>query len=348
MKKTVYASFAALSLLLSLPLSVQAQETCSAPLIAGGGGGSGAVVGDVHVFSDGDYLYVDYVLADDWCIGQAHLQVASSLEGIPMTKKSNPIPGKFDLQDAVDCEQEVNFALPLDGLSGDLLVAAHGVVSTIIGYDANLAAFAEGLPDVVTIKVAHPGTAYGEPSYFDVFVSGGSALDGIYDDYCIDTDRTISPGATYTANVYSSYESIPEGLVEQPENLDLLNYILNQSYPGQASVAGGDFTFGDVQRAIWTLIDDQVSTSGLGSWSQARVDEIIADALANGEGFSPACGDYVGVIFQPVSNNQITIAQVTLASVATACAPIYQTETAWPEGTDFPGNNWAMYMECSF
>jgi len=326
-----------------------AQEVCSADLIAGGGNAESAIdVGEIYAFSDGEYMYVDYVIDGDWCISAARFEYGYELADIPQ-KKGNPIPGQFEHHESVEeCASEINLAIPLEDYNGEeLLLAAHGVVSTIVGYDSNLEGFAAGLPDSVSMKVAHAGTAYGEPSYFDLTVAGGSVLDGIYDDYCIDTDRVIYPGTWYSAQVFSSYEPLPEGLVEHPENLDLLNYILNQSYPGQPSASGGVYTYGDVQRAIWTLIDDVVLTSGLGSWSQARANEIIADAQANGEGFVPGCGDYVGVIFVPSNNAQITVAQVTMAQVENACVPVYQSETAWPQGEGFPGKNWAMYMTCS-
>jgi hypothetical protein len=146
--------------------------------------------------------------------------------------------------------------------------------------------------------------------------------------------------------VYSSYEDLPEGLVEYTENLDLVNWIINQGYVGQVSPDGyGTYTYGDVQRAIWTLIEDNNSTSGLGAWSQNRVDEIVAAAYASGEGFTPGCSDYVAVILQPVDGQQvITIAQVTFASVGVPCNPLFEYETAWGAGYDFPGKNWATYF----
>ena len=186
---------------------------------------------------------------------------------------------------------------------------------------ADLVAFAAGLPAQVQKIIAHPGTGFGAPSYYDVTILGQSILAGTFDAYCVDTDTFINPGATYTANVYSSYDVIPDGIMEFPENLDLVNYIINQGYVGTPSQDGSLFTYGDVQRAIWTLIDDGLVTNGLGPWTQARVDEILADALADGEGFEPDCDQYVGVILQPLTNNQLTIAQVSMALVPGSCDP---------------------------
>ena len=175
-------------------------------------------------------------------------------------------------------------------------------------------------------------------------ITGGTVLDGKYDSFCVDTDHTISPGGFYTANVFSSYETLPGGLVEFPENLDLVNWILNQYFVGQPSSCGGNYTYGDVQRVIWALVEDKdgQSTSGLGPWLQCRADQIEAAARANGEGFTPECGDFIAVIFQPVDGSQITIAQVVLGLVGAPCVP--KDETVWGSGTGFPGKNWAMYF----
>ena len=194
-------------------------------------------------------------------------------------------------------------------------------VDNCVDSGGDLQAFAAALPAQVDIILAHPGTTYGAPSYWDVTVLGTSILAGQFDDYCIDTDHTASPGVTYTVDVYSSYEVIPAGLVEYPENFDLLNYILNQGYVGTPSADGSLFTYGDVQRAIWTLIDDGLTTNGLGAWSQSRVDQILEDTLLNGDGYVPGCDDFIGVVLAPVNGEQVTIAQVTLALVAAACEP---------------------------
>jgi hypothetical protein len=134
----------------------------------------------------------------------------------------------------------------------------------------------------------------------------------------------------YTANIYSSYEELPISLIEFPENLDLVNWILNQGFVGQPSLCDGIYTYGDVQRAIWVLVEDNPSASGLDSWSQCRVDEILAAAYANGEGFEPGCGDIIGVILAPVGGEQVIIVEVVIEC---GC------ETAWGDGEDFPGKN---------
>lgn len=52
-------------------------------------------VGDVKVWNDGTNLYVQYETTGGWVLKETHLAVAEELNGIPQTKKGNPIPGKF-------------------------------------------------------------------------------------------------------------------------------------------------------------------------------------------------------------------------------------------------------------
>ena len=172
-----------------------------------------------------------------------------------------------------------------------------------------------------------------------VTVSGDGALNGTYSGWCADIDHTIAENTNYTANVFSSYETLPAGLIENANNLDLVNWIINQDFVGTpAGGTLGNYTYGDVQRAIWEFIEDNpaATTNGLGLWDQQRVNQIKAAASANGEGFTPTCGDFVAVILQPVDSSQlITIAQVTFASLGIDCANS-NVATAVLNGVEFP------------
>jgi hypothetical protein len=310
-------------------------------LTAGGGNIKSAMdVGDVHVWNDGEYLYVEYVVTDEeWCLTETHLEVAIALEDIPQ-KNGNPPPGQFTYKGEHDCVLGVTYTIPLGdwALGTELLIAAHGVVQT-----GGAGGLGGTLPDQVTIDVTYPGLGFGAPSYFDIAVSGGTILDGMYDGYCVDTDSGVGSG---TANVYSTYEPLPPGLIEHPENLDLVNWIINQGFEGQPSGCGGVYTFGDVQWAIWQLIEDNPPADhvSLGDWSECRAQEILAAAYANGEGFVPGCGDVMGIILAPVSGNQPVLIWVEV--------PCAEDETVWGGdyfGTpmEFPGRNWAIYFAYS-
>ena len=275
-------------------------------------------VGDVLVWNDGDNLYIKYKIAEDttpldnmdnWAITNTHVHIVKNVDEIPQ-KNGNPIPGQFTYKNAYYYVDETPpLAIPLNGWTpGTVLnIAAHADVEVAGG----LLGLEMYLPDTVTMKVTYP-VAGGSAYFPNVSVTGGTILDGTYSGWCVDTEHVIYQNTNYTANVYSSYETI-EGLVDHPENMDLVNWILNKGYVGKTSPGGyGVYTYGDVQRAIWTLVDDNPSTAGLGSWDQNRVNEILADAQANGEGYEPGCGDIVAVILAPVNSTQVIIAQVII------------------------------------
>ena len=90
-------------------------------------------VGVVKVWNDTEKLYVKYfITAPDWCLTETHLHVATSLDGIPQTKKYNPIPGQFDYKDEYECVTESYlYEILLDadwGCETELFIAAHAVV----------------------------------------------------------------------------------------------------------------------------------------------------------------------------------------------------------------------------
>ena len=333
------------SLMLGLvPVAVFA-HTADAPfttdLTAGGGNIKSAIdVGDVLVWNDGDYLYVEYVVTDaNWCLTETHLEVAIALEDIPQ-RNGNPPPGKFTYKGEHDCVAGASYTIPLTWAADtELLIAAHGVVES--GGTHGLGAM---LPDQVTIVTTFPGLDYGAPSYFDIAVSGGTMLDGMYDAYCVDADRGRGDG---DANVYSSYESLPPSVpIEYPENLDLVNWIINQGFEDQPSGCDGNYTYGDVQWAIWQLLEDNppADHSSLGDWSPCRAQEILDAAYANSEGYGPGCGEVMGIILDPVEWRQPVLIWVEV--------PCPEDETAWGGdyfGTplEFPGDNWAIYFTYS-
>jgi len=317
-------------------------------LVADGGSPETAfIVGEVHVWDTGvgGTLHVKYMITlEGWEMTLTHLHIGFELDDFPCTKQGNPKIGKFDYQMAHDPPVTTyTYDIPYNG---ETMIATHADVQEICGYEGDLAGFEAGLPDQVSFKVTYPYG--GGPAYFPhTYING---LDDVQMDvysWCVDTDHVIYQNTWYTANIYSSYETMPLGLIEYPENLDMVNWILNQGYVGQASPGcSGTYTYGDVQRAIWELVEDNPSASGLGSWSQCRVDEILAAANADGEGYTPGCGEIIGVILVPVDGQQVIIAQVIVGEVVVPCIPIYCGETAWGDGTEFTdGKSWAMYFE---
>lgn len=166
-------------------------------------------------------------------------------------------------------------------------------------------------------------------SYFDLTISS-SGLAGDYAAWCLDQDATLEIEC-FEASVYSSYDVLPPGIFEKPENFDLVNWLYNQNFIGKPSSGGALFTFGDFQRAIWYLVDDSncVQCLYLGDWDETRVIELVALAEANGEGYAPGAGDKLAVILVPGNNLQSLMIPYTLE-----CEPEPKCETAFARDVD--------------
>jgi hypothetical protein len=152
---------------------------------------------------------------------------------------------------------------------------------------------------------AAPGTVTvqhltGEASYFNITIAGNGTLDGSYPGWCTNWAKHIDDNVPYSFHWYSSYsENIPAGLIAHPENLDLMNWVINKKFAGKEAGGGlGVYTAGDVQLAIWTLIDDEFDTSTVGSYSQARVDKIVMMAGLH-DGYTPKCREDIGILVDP-------------------------------------------------
>jgi hypothetical protein len=205
----------------------------------------------------------------------------------------------------------------------------------------DVCSLASNLPGSVFVSLTHPGAS--SLSYFGVTITGDTILDGYHLGWCIDTDNGISPYPAW-ASVYLTYNcppfTLPGGIIEYPGNLDLVNWIINQSFVGQASPYGtGIYTYGDVQRAIWELIEDNPLSEGVGlePWSQVRATEIVTAAQGH-EGFVPTCGQKTVIILYPYG----LYAQTVFMEFPVPCTPIYRDETAWAGDHDdilrtFPG-----------
>lgn len=316
--------------------------------------GKHIVVGKVRVESGPDYLDISYMIEEGaWWLSEVHLAVERTYNALPQNRPGNPMIGRFPYKAKFDpVVKSHTFRVPAS-MGGPYFIAAHAVVLGNSNWIPVIEEFNSLLPETATLTVQYPSA--GSPSYFTSTVTNGGILDGTYEGWCIDTDNTINKNTAYTVKVYSSLDTDFESLnlVDFPEKMPYVNYILNQNYVGQQAGTLGIITYGDVQRAIWELVDKTPTTSGLGSWSQARVNWIKAEALENGELFIPDCGNVVAVVLVPVGLDgmplkvQITIAQITIINFPVECGPpsyFDMDETAWADGLPFRGRNWAMYF----
>ncbi len=226
----------------------------------------------------------------------------------------NPNPDKpitLSLKDVLS-DDSVAMIGPCTGgtwSSPNLTVPAGGTAtcnySVVPTGDADLSKSEAALPDTATFSIRD-----GDFSYWDVTISNDGSINGTHEGWCADPNHGIQPGKDYVANVFSSYETLPAGLVDHPENFDLVNWIINQHFVGKSAGGSlGNYTLGDVQRAIWELLQNKIDAST--SYNPARVAQIRSLAATH-EGFRPKCGDLLVVVLQPVGGNQVTIIQVPI------------------------------------
>ena len=323
---------------LSLDQILLIQPDCDNPVVTDLVAARNFTVGTVTAGRIGNNVSVTYRITDPlWSITEIHLAIGE----IPVTRSNNPKVGNFGINEIYeDPVKSRTFSVELEWNGPVLPVAAHAVVVK----NLSLEQFNETLPDeLVDFTVSYPGTE----SYFrTTLIQEG--IPETYSGWCIDTDHGIYSDVPYTAELVSTYELGGMGLVDFPENLDKVNWIINQDFVGQASQCGDVFTFGDVQRAIWELIEDNQSESGLGEWSQCRVDEILAGALESGDAFEPSCEQEIAVALVPYDINgnpvedQVTITQITIIEKLLECVEdYYMEETAWGAGVHFNNHNWA-------
>jgi hypothetical protein len=278
--------------------------------------GEGAV-GEVIVVNEGSEVNITYNITEDgWCLDSTQVHVG--LGAVPALED-------FTYQhEGLDCLTTDSFTVA-GNAGADLTVAIAAGIHQDARTDNSALTTFNGR---ATENVAHPGG----DSYFNTTVSGD--ITGTFDGFCIDVTRGISTGPTYNSTIWSSYDpNFPDGLIGYKENLDLVNYIINQDYTAHG------YTYGDVQRAIWTVIGPKLSTSGLGSWNQSRVDRILEDVNTNGDGFVPDCeGGVVAMVLEPTKPNgttagQVTIIEVPMAAIG-ACVPATDNQVATAPLTD--------------
>jgi len=196
----------------------------------------------------------------------------------------------------------------------------------------------EGGDGLVAATCDHPGEGMSHASYWDCDLAGtatledGTTRDGGYDGWLVDasTQWPVVSGQAYDAGLVSSYAPAARDLVDKPQNLDQVNWIINQDFIGHESGCGAEgieslFNYWDVQRAISELTELNPATWPDAEWVQCRVDKILA-AAAFAEGlagthFYPGCDQLVAVILDPVDPLQVNIIEMWMESIPGSCDP---------------------------
>jgi cell division septation protein DedD len=147
--------------------------------------------------------------------------------------------------------------------------------------------------------------------------------------WCIDIDRAIYCDSYVQVDSYSSYEPVRPGAVDKPENLDLVNWLINnhpiESHVNIPGCYNGVLGWEEYQEAVWTLVDN-TQPSDLQA-QDCVVDWLVNQALTYGEGYELSCDDpdaKIGVILvvdtdEGVITNQVLMAEISIANIDGVC-----------------------------
>ncbi|KAB7530515.1 hypothetical protein F8C76_03135 [Flagellimonas olearia] len=185
-------------------------------------------------------------------------------------------------------------------------LSSVNISAGIVTEDGCLEASLAPLPETVSACVIGQGVTSSTGTYWDIEITDGP-LAGIYPGWCIDEDQGLS--SCFDAQVISSYSDLTGLPFEVVDNFDSLNWLLNQKIIGEPSSDGTLFTYGDLQAAIWVLVEGEscTSCSGLGTYEQSRISELVSLATSEGDGFVPASGDFAGIVLVPDNGLQMLL-----------------------------------------
>ncbi|WP_424967184.1 SdrD B-like domain-containing protein [Dinoroseobacter sp. S375] len=211
----------------------------------------------------------------------------------------------LDIGEKADVQYTYTVSDGMGGFSDAFIDVAY------CGTAEDLQGIADSLPAQVNYQIIDEAAA-GTTDGFTIKVTGSGdvRLDDIVFEaaYCASafdpadggTDFTNAPiltGDLYVAEASLLPDSVLAGQTgingqSAEDNLDLINWILNQDFQGQG------YTDFEVQGAIWSLTDSiDFIRPDLGELEDVR--EIVALAEANGEGFVAGEGDVVGLMIDP-------------------------------------------------
>lgn len=296
--------------------------------------GQNILVGNVSVSENGGMFTITYNLSNGYCLTETHLSVVESPEDFPMGGGGNPKNGHFEYSKSHDCVSSYSYEVPT---SKGSYIAAHAVVNCVSEPKNPSEDIEASLPINAEICTADgPDTN----SYFDITVKGDSFLAGDYNAWCIDFYKILNDSQCLNADLVSLLDDSVKNAVYKPQNLGAVNWLLNQDFISQG------YTFGEIQWAIWELIEDDSEKEYccLGDWEESNGETIVAMALENLD-FVPACDDLYGIAVLPTDES----IQPLVIAIPIECDTTVGDceETAWGDGCDFPGNNWATYFQYS-
>ena len=317
MKKKLIIGIVLMLVLTALPLSVNA-DPLSVDLLAG----QDTDVGDITVWNDGDNLYVEFDTTDSGeLMLETHLAVATSLSDIPQTKKGNPIPGQFEYNtNHPGGTLTYVYTIPLDWIAGtQLYLAAHAS----LGQELTMTLFS-GVDQ--GIMVYGPLSAYAPIND----VTWGTPVPAVAT-YVHPSWPAIA-GATWISNTYYIGEPIAAS------SWRWFNHEFTvPGYPLSGSITVTADNAEDIYlNTVFVGSDGEVQDPWVDNheWNT-----VLTHPMYPIEGLND-----LDIIVRNYPGSSDPYANPTGLIYTMEINYIESGESAWGDGCDFPGANWATYF----
>jgi len=331
------------------------KHTADAPQVIDLLAGQTEKVGEVEVWNDEDFLYVKYIITvPDWCLTETHLAVVTDVDDFPVNKGGNPKVGHFPYQCCYDedtaqwvfqfkedgdtgavcdadgsintCLTSIIYTIPLDwGLDADLFIAAHAVVVHVVEDECISVISDAGVEwlglDEITWYNAVP--SYVHPSWpaipEAIWIWRTENTDVVYE-YDNVPQYTTDPKYGW---LFKKQVTLPDTAFDILGSIDInadnsYEFFLNGVFVDGEGTMHRDGPDGQE----WKTIKNYSLDVNPGS------NELSFRAL-NYFRTGTYTGNPAGLIFKAIICYDY----------------IDQEESAWGDGEDFPGKNWATYFE---
>jgi len=314
--------------------------------------------GSLSVWVQDGTLMVKYIANPGVLIAETHLAVEQSADAIPHNKTGNPKIGNFEYNGEHNPPlAEVIYEIDLDknNLEGIVSIAAHAVVMLKTG---------ERCLSYTEIEAMLPDNPVGLEfaidkidNYYDLTLSDAGEFTGTHPAWCADNnDKPVDYNPGTLVSSYNTDLNLLQSIVPHPENLDLLNFMMNNYYP--------ETSYYVLQLAIWTLMNGTIPDKDgadpkniwIGGLLTTPAQRIAATALVNevknaegSEGFIPGPGDFMVILVKSEDRTKYQ----NVFFLYKKCVPIYKDETAWGQGYPLTtkdnhftpdGGSWATYF----
>lgn len=242
---------------------------------------------EIKVRVNGDTLVVDYVPQPGYYVNNLSYHIATNPNDIPQGENAhqNYIYKEAGRKIVISViAKEVDF-------SGLLYMSAF----------ANIGEYNFSPTDTIECAVTRADKVESKSYFIHSLKSFKTAtqadtLMGQYEAFCLQGDQAMNVGAPHTVRRLSSYTADRpklDGVIDNENNMELVNWIINQDRIRWTRADGNPANGADIQMAIWDLVETTGNPTGMhieGLYDLNTVAKIVDDAKKSGRGFRPLCG----------------------------------------------------------